>query len=79
MAGLAGLTDVDAITLSMARMARDGGGLVLAAGAVAIAAVTNTVVKAGLVVALGSRDLARRIVPAALVIVVAGLLSAFLL
>lgn len=79
VAGLAGLTDVDAITLSMARLARDGGGLGIAAGAVAIAAVTNTVVKAGLVVALGSRDLARRIVPAALVILVAGLVSAFLL
>lgn len=79
VAGLAGLTDVDAITLSMARLARDGGGLGIAAGAVAIAAVTNTVVKAGLVVALGSRDLARRIVPAAVVILVAGLVSAFLL
>jgi uncharacterized membrane protein (DUF4010 family) len=78
VAGLAGLTDVDAITLSMARLARDGGALEVALRAVAIAAVTNTVVKTGMVIALGSRDLARRIVPAAMLILIAGLVSAFL-
>jgi uncharacterized membrane protein (DUF4010 family) len=78
VAGLAGLTDVDAITLSMARMARDGGGDLLAERAIIIAAVANTLVKGGMVLALGSRDLARRVVPAALVILVAGLVTAFL-
>lgn len=78
VAGLAGLTDVDAITLSMARLARDSGAITVALRAVVIAAVTNTVVKTGMVIALGSRDLARRIVPVALVILVAGLVSAFL-
>jgi uncharacterized membrane protein (DUF4010 family) len=78
VAGLAGLTDVDAITLSMARMARDGGGEELAARAVTIAAVTNTAIKGGMVVMLGSRDLARRLVPAAVIILVLGLATAFL-
>ena len=78
VAGLAGLTDVDAITLSMARMARGGGGEELAARAVTIAAVSNTLIKGGMVVALGSRDLSRRVAPAALVILVAGLVAAFL-
>jgi uncharacterized membrane protein (DUF4010 family) len=78
VAGLAGLTDVDAITLSMARMARGGGGDELAARAVTIAAVSNTLIKGGMVVALGSRDLSRRVAPAALVILVAGLVAAFL-
>jgi uncharacterized membrane protein (DUF4010 family) len=78
VAGLAGLTDVDAITLSMARMAQEGGGEELAARAITIAAVTNTLIKGGMVVGLGSRDLARRVAPAALIILVAGLVAAFI-
>ena len=78
VAGLAGLTDVDAITLSMARMARDGGGDVIAERAITIAAVTNTLIKGGMVMTLGSRDLARRITPAAVLILVAGLVAAFI-
>jgi uncharacterized membrane protein (DUF4010 family) len=78
VAGLAGLTDVDAITLSMARLARDGGGDVLAERAITIAAVANTLIKGGMVMTLGSRDLARRITPAALIILVAGLVAAFI-
>lgn len=78
VAGLAGLTDVDAITLSMARLARDGGGEMFAARAVTIAAITNTVVKTGMVLMLGSRDLARRMVPVAIAIVIVGLVAAFL-
>ncbi|HKP29794.1 MAG TPA: MgtC/SapB family protein [Gemmatimonadales bacterium] len=77
VAGLAGLTDADAITLSMARMAQDGGGEQLAARAITIAAVTNTLIKGGMVVGLGSRDLARRVAPAALIILLSGLVAAF--
>jgi uncharacterized membrane protein (DUF4010 family) len=78
VAGIAGITDVDAITLSMARMAREGGGEQLAARAIIIAAVTNTLIKGGMVVALGSRELARRVAPAALIILLSGLVAAFL-
>jgi uncharacterized membrane protein (DUF4010 family) len=56
VAALAGLTDVDAITLSMASYARTGDPAV-AVTAIVIAAITNTLVKAGLVVALGGSGL----------------------
>ena len=73
VAALAGLTDVDAITLSMADFARQGGDPTTAVGAIAIAAVANTMVKCGLVVALGSRPLRRRLLLATLLILAAGL------
>jgi uncharacterized membrane protein (DUF4010 family) len=73
VAGLAGLTDVDAITLSMADFARQGGPPATAVGAIAVAAVANTLVKCGLVVALGSRSLRTRMLPATLLILAAGL------
>jgi uncharacterized membrane protein (DUF4010 family) len=53
VAALAGTTDVDAITLSMANYARSGNPSV-AANAITIAVLSNTIVKAGMVVALGS-------------------------
>jgi uncharacterized membrane protein (DUF4010 family) len=63
VAALAGLTDVDAITLSMAGLARDGGAeLAVAARAVVIAAVSNTLVKCGIIVALAAAALRRRVV-----------------
>lgn len=62
VAVLAGLSDVDAITLSMAQQARGGGALDVAAGAIACAALANTLVKCALVAVLGSRELRRRVV-----------------
>jgi uncharacterized membrane protein (DUF4010 family) len=56
VAGLAGLTDVDAITLSMAEYAK-GNSTTVAAIAVVIAALSNTVVKCGMVATLGGRAL----------------------
>lgn len=56
VAALAGLTDVDAITLSMAEYAKTGDATV-AVAAIVIAALTNTVVKIGMVMTLGSREL----------------------
>jgi uncharacterized membrane protein (DUF4010 family) len=52
VAALAGLTDVDAITLSMAEYAK-GNSPTVAAVAVVIAALSNTVVKCGMGVTLG--------------------------
>ena len=72
VAALAGLTDVDAITLSMAAFARDGGSASTAIGAIVTAAITNTLVKTFLVVGLGSRPLARRVALAAAVVLAAG-------
>jgi len=63
VAALAGLTDVDAITLSMASVARDGGAdVAVAARAIVLAALANTLVKCGVIVALASAALRRRVV-----------------
>jgi uncharacterized membrane protein (DUF4010 family) len=75
VAALAGLTDVDAITLSMASGVRKGSvAAATAAHAIVIAMIANTLVKAGMVIALGARALGRRIglAAAALVAVAAG-------
>ncbi len=61
VAALAGLTDADAITLSMAQMARDSAAMHAPALAIVIAVVANTVAKCGIVVALGSRALMGRV------------------
>jgi uncharacterized membrane protein (DUF4010 family) len=54
VAALAGSVDVDAITLSMADAAHDSNGFTQATAAIVIAAVANTVVKCGAVLALGT-------------------------
>ncbi|HSD66695.1 MAG TPA: DUF4010 domain-containing protein, partial [Vicinamibacteria bacterium] len=60
VAAIAGLPDVDAITLSMAGLARSGGiDLATAAGALVVAALANTVLKCGMVVATASAGLRR--------------------
>jgi len=63
VAAISGLTDMDAITLSSARLVEDGR---LEAGqawrAVLIAATANMVFKAGMIATLGSRGLLRRVV-----------------
>jgi uncharacterized membrane protein (DUF4010 family) len=74
VAALAGLTDVDAITLSMAEYAK-GGSPTVAAIAVVIAAISNTVVKCGMVVALGGRALRRPILLTTAGLMVAGIAS----
>lgn len=61
VAALAGLTDVDAITLSMAAYGRDAAHAAPAVTAILIAMASNTLVKCGLVAALGSRTMAVRI------------------
>ncbi|MDM7995070.1 MAG: MgtC/SapB family protein [Acidobacteriota bacterium] len=65
---LAGLTDVDAITLSLAKFAKSGGNQTTAVYAITMAALANTCAKCGLVVALSSRSLKRRVFPATLAI-----------
>lgn len=73
VAALAGLTDVDAITLSMSEFSRQDGDFATAAGAIAIAAISNTLVKCGLVAFLGSAAMRRRIVPATASVLIFGL------
>ena len=75
VAALAGLTDVDAITLSMAGYAQQSGNVDTAVGAIVVAALTNTLVKCGFVVVLGSAELRSRVVPATAAMIAAGLLA----
>jgi uncharacterized membrane protein (DUF4010 family) len=70
LAALAGLTDVDAITLSMADYARSNPTQV-AALAVVIAAISNTVVKCAMVTGLGGPALRRPVLLATVGIIVA--------
>jgi len=72
---LAGLTDVDAITLSMSQYARGGGGTGIATTAIIIAALANTAVKAGIAATIGSADYRRPILVATGLIGAAGLIA----
>jgi len=79
-AAVSGIADVDAITLSLARMA--GAGTIevgTASNAIVLAAMVNTAVKGGIVLALGATGLRRSIVPALGLILAAGLGLAFLI
>jgi uncharacterized membrane protein (DUF4010 family) len=71
VAALAGTTDVDAITLSMAQYARTGSANI-ASHAIVIAVLSNTVVKIGMVAVLGTPALRRSILMATAGILVAG-------
>jgi uncharacterized membrane protein (DUF4010 family) len=60
VAGIAGLVDVDAVTLTLARAAATGGlELPTAARAIALAALVNTAVKGGLAAVLGGAPMLR--------------------
>jgi len=73
VAALAGLTDVDAITLSMAGLARGTGvDLQTAVGALVVAALANTLVKCGMVVVTASGRMRRSIVAVTGALVVVG-------
>jgi uncharacterized membrane protein (DUF4010 family) len=76
-AAILGLTDMDALTYTMARLAVATGDTSLAARAIGVGLVANTVAKLGLAVVLGAAPFRRRAAPAlsALAIgVLAGLL-----
>jgi uncharacterized membrane protein (DUF4010 family) len=74
VAALAGLTDVDAITLSMAEYAQEGEARV-AVNSIVIAALTNTLVKCGMAAWLGGAALRRPILIATGAMVAAGLVA----
>ena len=73
-AGLAGLTDVDAITLSMANLSRGGSvSESTAAVSILIAVVVNTIVKAGIAISLGALALRRYTIPGFAAVLATGL------
>jgi uncharacterized membrane protein (DUF4010 family) len=76
---VAGLADVDAITLSMAQLRGRGEISARAATrAILIAGAANTVLKGGIVALTGSRSLRRTMVPGLLLIVAASFVAALL-
>ncbi|HSH02338.1 MAG TPA: MgtC/SapB family protein [Anaerolineae bacterium] len=77
---ISGLADVDAITLSMAELSQQGGSITTATAsrAIVLAAVSNTVVKTGIVITAGSAGIRRAILPGAAIMVITALLVAFL-
>lgn len=72
---LAGTTDVDAITLSMVDVGRNPAQVTIAVQAIVAAILSNTLVKAALAGFLGSRGLARRIMPATAALLAVGVLA----
>ncbi|MDJ0948178.1 MAG: MgtC/SapB family protein [Alphaproteobacteria bacterium] len=80
LAALSGLTDVDAVTVSMARMAQlQGLGLPVAATAITIAAFVNTLVKGGIVAWICGGAMAWRVGAAFAAVIAAGVAGLFLL
>jgi uncharacterized membrane protein (DUF4010 family) len=76
-----GLTDVDAITLSMAELSLDDGQIAdgTAANAIVLAAASNTLVKGGLVWSLSTPAMRALVTPAVLAAVVASVVLTFVL
>ena len=74
----AGLTDVDAVTLSMAERARSMGDVGQAVTAIGIAALVNTLVKTAVVVWVGGRELRLRVVPTAALVIAGATVSLLL-
>jgi len=69
---LAGLTDVDAITLSIVRLHQDGLLAVTAATAITLAAMTNTIVKVLLAGWFGGKPLIKYVAPGMIAILATG-------
>lgn len=73
VAGLSGLADVDAVTLSMARLGGAGLDLTVAGRAILIVAAVNTVTKAGMAGWLGGRRIGLQVGAASAAALLAGL------
>ncbi len=76
---LAGLTDVDAIALSMANLAaQDPASSAAASRTIVIAVISNTMVKCGMVIWLGAPSLRKTIIPVTVALALAGVAAAYL-
>ncbi|NMB86369.1 MAG: MgtC family protein [Methanosaeta sp. PtaB.Bin018] len=76
---IAGLADVDAITLSMATLAQSTVDSNVAVTSIAIAAITNTLVKLAIAYILGSVEFGNKVAVIFVPMVTAGLLAVFLI
>jgi len=76
---LAGLTDVDAIALSMANLAQqDPSNSSAAARTIVIAVISNTMVKCGMTIWLGAPSLRRTMIPITGALALSGVIAAYL-
>lgn len=77
---VAGLVDVDAITISMAELAGAQAGITTsaAARAVVLAVISNTIVKGGIALSVGSKALRRALLPPFLTMLITSIVVAFL-
>jgi uncharacterized membrane protein (DUF4010 family) len=79
-AGIAGLTDVDAITLAMADLTRaDQANLDIATRAIVIAVLANTLVKSVMAASLGSTGLRKVTLPISVALFVAGIIAVLII
>ncbi len=78
LAAVSGINDVDAITLSVANLARNGLDEVVAANAITLAAAVNTVVKGGIAATLAGSVLLWRVLLPLLLAILAGALVSLL-
>jgi uncharacterized membrane protein (DUF4010 family) len=79
-AGIAGLTDVDAITMAMADQAKvNPDTLTVGARAILIAVLANTMTKGAMAVGIGSPELRRIMLPVSLLLLGTGVAGLFLL
>ena len=78
VAAVSGISDVDVVTISMARLSGDGLSLAIAGGAVLTAASVNTVAKAGIALVVGGRSIGFRVIGAYGAILTVGGLTVWL-
>jgi uncharacterized membrane protein (DUF4010 family) len=77
---LAGLTDVDAISLSMANLSlANPANAGMAASTILIAVLSNTLVKSGMIVSMAAPQLRNRMLPLAALVLAAGGAALFLI
>ena len=69
---LGGTTDVDAVTLSSAKLAKDGLEPLVATVSILIAIAVNTIVKTGLAIGVGGWPLGKRVVIVGVLVIAAG-------
>jgi uncharacterized membrane protein (DUF4010 family) len=76
-----GIADVDAITLSMAELSREGGSVSLqtAGRAIILATLSNTLVKGGMVAFIGSKPMRWAIAPSVAMLVIGGVAAIWML
>ena len=72
---VSGLMDVDAITVSVATLAKDGLSNSSAVTAISIAALTNTFVKGGIFLLFGNKEVAKKIISVFVLVFVVGVLA----